>query len=176
MSSYYITGIAGSGKTTIRDELILRGYTAQDTDDYGHWVDMDDQSLVERPANLCDPKWHERHKWLLPTETIQGILAQYACKDTIFMCGTSSNDHEITALFDGVICITIDPDVLVRRLLSRPNSDFGKSPEELGVVSEWHLTLEEYHRKNGAKMIDGQQPTSSIVDEILHTVTTKPRD
>jgi len=64
MSLIYITGPFGAGKSTVRNELIKRGYEACDTDEDGMSAWYDNQTLEpvaflkakDRPAD-----WFEKH-------------------------------------------------------------------------------------------------------------------
>lgn len=172
MGVYYVTGIAGSGKTTVCNELKNRGFTAFDTDDFGRWKNKETGKRITRPAVVDDPEWHDQNQWKLRYARIRQMLAEHADMGDVFLCGTSSNEQKLIKMADRVICLTVDRQVLVERLLERKNSDFGKSPIELGVVVGWHMSLQESHRQRGAIMIDSQQPVDEVVDEILKTVST----
>lgn len=175
MTSYFITGIAGSGKSAVCGELTARGFAAGDTDDFGYWRNALTKERVDRPSIVDDPAWHDQNRWIVPRRRVREALAQHACEDIVYMCGTSSNDKKLSKLFDGVICLTLDPETLVRRILSRPNSDFGKSEEELSVIRRWHTELESKYQQRGAIMIDAELPLDEVVDRIVHT-TVDSRD
>jgi hypothetical protein len=79
----------------------------------------------------------------------------------------ASNGHEVWHLFARVIYLSIDEPTLRRRVGSRTTNDFGKTPEELAAILEWHEFAERQHREAGATIIDATLPPDRMVDAVL---------
>jgi dephospho-CoA kinase len=172
MSLIYITGPSGVGKSTVRNELIKRGYEAHDTDEDGFSAWYDNQTLesVERPDPENRPDdWYEKHDYRLSAEKVKE-LAKRAKAQLIFLCGIPANDKEFKDYYSKIICLVIDEETMTKRVTSRTTNTFGSSPDELKLMLHWHGKMLERYKEWGATMVDATQPLDKVVDEILKTI------
>lgn len=171
MGFYYITGISGSGKSSVRHELKRRGYQAfgTDEDDLAYFYHNQTGERVGNHVTVEErtPEWRAQHTWKLTRINAQE-LAKKATGSPVFLCGVTANDaDELWDLFDVVFALFIDEGALKHRIASRTNDDFGKSAHELQILIEWQKTAKEDYRKLGAVLIDATRPLKQVVDEIL---------
>jgi thymidylate kinase len=68
-------------------------------------------------------------------------------------------------LFDGVFVLDVDLDTLNRRLVQRPQDEFGGKPSERELITRLHATKEDIPKN--AVSIDATAPLAIVVDEIL---------
>lgn len=174
MSLIYITGNAGTGKSTVCVELQERGYDAYDEAGIAAWYDKTTGEKIEWPHTVEDRtrKWYSKHIFKMSRAKVEQ-LAEAARSKTIFLCGQTFHDHEVWDLFDKTIYLTLSQEILKQRLAARTNSLYGKAPDELADILGWHGSLIEIHRKHGAIMVDAAQPLGRIVDEILSKTIEK---
>jgi shikimate kinase len=170
VSLVLVTGISGSGKSTVCVELQARGYEAHDMDLEGNaaWIHRETGRAWpphQRPDTGA-PDWFERYEWRVVPEKVEGLAAR-ARDRTIFLAGMATNGHEVWHLFSRVIYLAIDEPTLRRRVASRTTNDFGKTPSELAAILEWHEFAERQHRQAGATMIDATLPPDRVVDAVL---------
>ncbi len=173
MALIYITGMPSSGKSTIREKLLQKGFTAyggaedklaafynNQTDDRVEWVKAEDRT----------PEWNRQHTWKIPRKTIEEL--KHLNKDDVaFLCAVTRNDKtELWDLFDRVIALTIDEETLKYRLATRANNDVGKSEHELRILIERQKTAEDEYRQLGAHLIDATQPVDKVLQDILDIV------
>jgi adenylate kinase family enzyme len=171
MPLYFVTGLAGSGKSSICKELKSRGYEAYDTDDDGFskWQDIKTghihpKSTVKKEDRTVE--FLKNHRWNAPKQEV-AALATRASDKPIFLCGVADNTKELLQLFDKVLALTIDDKTLTYRLQTRTDNDWGKQPHELRSTLEQNRLSKAFYKKNGYIIIDATQPFSSVVDEIL---------
>ena len=100
-------------------------------------------------------------------------LAPRADDQLVFLCGSTANEHEVWDLFYRVIYLTIDEQTLRDRLASRTSNDFGKAPEELEAILEWHKVAEGEYRRFGAVIVDATAPLPEVVDNVLAAARTR---
>lgn len=175
MPLIYITGISGSGKSTVRQELLHRGFKAyggaedkiaafynnETGKKLGGWVEAKNRT----------PEWRLKYSWKIDRRTIQELKKE-AESEPIFLCAITRNDiAELWDLFDHVFALTLDEETLKHRLATRINNDVGKNPHELATLLQWQQTAAEEYQKLGATLIDATRPLQEVVDEIVQNVT-----
>lgn len=170
MPLIYITGNSGAGKSSIRKELLRRGYEAHDTDDDGitTWQHKTTDKVVERPEdeNSRTKDWYEQHEWRMSRQRVEEFAVR-AKNKLIFLCGSPSNADDMLDLYDKVICLVVDEDTLKSRIVGRTDHDFGKAPDELESILGWHESFQNRYKDYGAVMIDATQPIEKVVEDIL---------
>lgn len=172
MALIYITGIAGSGKSTALSEIKRRGYEAHDADEnLSFWSNKQSGAKLDASDHTLttDPKFFAEHEWHMDTQGIEN-LAKEAASKTIFVCGAVVNEAEVWGYFQQVFCLYVNDESLASRLRNRADKDFGKAEHELHHVLGLNEQVEEKYRALDAIIIDATQPTDTIVDEIIANV------
>ncbi len=150
--NYLVEGLSGTGKSSIYEELIRRGYKAISTD--RAWkvlVDPDTGPPVRPIHSMWDPQ-----KAVSELESPE--------PEVLFVCGSSSNRDRFLPYFTKIFNLRIDDDTLRRRLQERTNNDFGKQPEEFELMLRLNRSDE---KPSGAIDVDATQPLDQVVDEVL---------
>lgn len=147
-TSYLISGLPGTGKTSVCIELQARGYKAIDADRSFGYQDSSD--------------------WLWDEKKVEEILNDGS--EVVFICGSASNRDEYIPRFDKVFILYVDDQTLRHRLLNRTNNNFGKDPDILARQIERNQGVKEYSMKRGRIVIDATQPINKIVDNILSQI------
>jgi hypothetical protein len=180
MSLYYVTGLSGTGKSSVLRELRARGYHARgvDEDGYADWINR----VTGRPDRFPHGEpgfdfhaWYAAHYWVLSVRRIS-LLSRAAARlgQPVFLCGAASGDDVVWQRFARVIALVADERTIVRRLAARDN-EFGKTPEELADVLFWHAGFEAAYRGFGATIIDATKPLPQVVAEVLAAGPGEPR-
>jgi len=154
-----LTGMSGTGKSTVIDALADRGYKAIDSD-YGGLsitVDVPDEELTGLGPGK-DWIWHE--------ERIQELLST---KDTdvLFVSGCAPNQGQFYPQFDHIILLTAPAEVLAKRLATRTNNPYGKDPEERTRALQLKRTVEPLLRASAGNVIDTSAPLDDVIEIVL---------
>ncbi len=171
MSLYFITGVSGTGKSSLTHELRNRGYAALDTDDdaLARWQHKDTGYIHPKSSVKAADRTEQfisEHDWNVPPEFVEQI-AKDTADTTAFICGVVNNIDDMRGLFAGVFALTIDDDTLKHRLATRTNNDWGKQPHELEQTLEYQHRAQEMYAKLGYITIDATQPINKVADDIL---------
>jgi adenylate kinase family enzyme len=171
MPLIYVTGPTAAGKSTVRNELVRRGYEAHDADADGltSWYDSRTGQPVAYPEDVERPQdWLVSGLYVfeLSRERVER-LAERAEHQVVFLCGIARNDLELAHLFSRVVCLTLDEETLRYRVATRTTNTFGKASDELAHVLRHHKPAQEWYRKFGAMMVDAVQPLDVVVDDIV---------
>ncbi len=166
-----VAGISGSGKSVVCIELQARGYEAHDTDLEGNavWVHREtgEAAAVDPGPNVSAPEWLEQHEWRVVRHKVEA-MAENAGNRTVFLCGMTANQDEVSHLFSRIVYLSIDARTLRDRVASRTTNDFGKAPHELAAILAWHDVVEDGYRRLGAAIIDATRPLHQVVEGVLH--------
>ncbi|MGK2228663.1 MAG: adenylate kinase family enzyme [Devosia sp.] len=165
--NYLIEGVSGSGKTSVAEELQRRGYHVIHGDRVlAYHGDPQTGARLEPPRGpgVADSAaWVNAH-WIWPVDTVRSLVADQGEAITFF-CGASRNSRHFIDLFDAVFVLEIDAQTLTRRLVGRPEDEFGGLPAERALVMQLHATKENIPERGTA--IDATAPLARVVDDIL---------
>jgi hypothetical protein len=165
--NYLIEGVSGAGKTTVAEELQRRGYHVIHGDrQFAYYGDPETGEPLDWPpheSELDTVTWGYEH-WIWPVDKVKSLLADQRNPMTFF-CGGSRNFHHFIDLFDKVFVLDLDLDTLNRRLVARPEDEFGGKPSERELTVRMHATKEDI--PSAGVIIDATAPLERVVDEIL---------
>lgn len=159
MKRVLITGMSGTGKSSVIQELAARGYRAHDLDtrEWSHWIDADASDGLT-PAEGKDWVWRE--------DRVRGLLS--APQDgTLFISGCAQNMAKLFPLIDRMILLSAPLETIMERLKARSTGGYGGTAQERRKVSELISTVEPMLRKSAHHEIDTRRPVPATVDEIL---------
>jgi dephospho-CoA kinase len=145
----FLTGMSGTGKSTVISELAARGYRA---------VDMD------------DPGWSEYGPdgdWIWREDRVQDLLSSLQDGEVLFISGCAENQVKFYPLFDEIVLFSAPADVIVERLKTRTNNPYGKRTGELAETLGYLQTVEPLLRKSAGHEIDTTADLEDVVAAVL---------
>ncbi len=162
MKRILVTGMSGTGKSTIIGEVAARGYKAidADTDAYSEWVEV-----VGDTVALGSPAWGARD-WMWREDRVQALLSAEDA-EVLFVSGCAANMRTFLPQFDHVVLLSAPADVLVERLATRTTNSYGKRPDEVTRVLELVETVEPLLRRIADHEIDTSAPLADVVAALL---------
>jgi len=149
-----ITGLSGTGKSSVLLRLRELGYRTLDPDEGDFTMTVPSGAGVER-------LWRE--------DRIQAALSA-ANAELLFVSGTCRNQVRFYPQFDHIVLLSAPASVLVERLTRRTNNPYGKRPEELAETLLYVETVEPLLRKSATLEVDTSAPLEQVVSSILEHV------
>ncbi len=146
MKRVLLTGMSGTGKSSIVRELVARGYKAVDTDD-----------------GWCEPLPDGRQQWR--EDAVRDLLDNEDV-DVLFVAGCEENQVGFHPRFDQIILLSAPIETVLERLATRTTNPFGKSVEERQRVLDDVATVEPLLRG----VADHEVVTTAPLDEVVTTV------
>jgi shikimate kinase len=168
MKRVLITGMSGTGKSTLICELAARGYQAvdTDTDEWSEWVTI--AGPLDRSGSVEEPDWvwrEDRIQRLLSTENA----------DVLFVGGCKSNQGKFYAQFDHVVLLSAPAPLLMERLATRTTNPYGKHPDELARILEYLDAVEPMLRRTASLEVDTSAPAEQVIQTMLSLVSAGAR-
>jgi broad-specificity NMP kinase len=147
MTRVLITGMSGTGKSTLLDELSARGYPTVDTDYY---------ELVDG-----EPLWR--------TDRIEALLRTTPADSgqVLFVQGTTRNLGAFYPWFEHIVLLSAPADVLIERLTTRTTNTYGKDPAELAETLRYVETVEPLLRASATLEVVTTIPVWQVADAVL---------
>lgn len=143
-----MTGMSGTGKSSVLEKLRLLGFQTVDTDEGGwtEWSEADGGYV-----------WRE--------ERIAELLADDEGPSP-YVSGTVSNQGRFYDRFDAVVLMTAPADVLLSRIENRTTNPYGKTAAQRDLVLRHLAEIEPLLRRMCTHEIDATQPLAEVVTQL----------
>jgi shikimate kinase len=136
-----ITGMSGTGKSTVLHALARRGHLTVDTD-YDGWT-------------LADGRWDAiRMSELLDREP------------DVVVAGTVDNQGDFYDRFDHVVLLSAPLGILIERVSSRTTNPYGQTAGEQAEIAQYVQTVEPLLRKTATIELDGQASVNELAGAV----------
>jgi broad-specificity NMP kinase len=149
MSRVLLTGMSGTGKSSVIRALRERGYSAIDMDEAG-W------SVVNAEGHQL---WCEGR--------LQEAFDQTPEANPLFVSGCAENQVRFYPRFTHLILLSAPAELIRQRLAMRIDNPYGKRPEELAEVLDYLDWLEPRLRQRATHEIVTTVPLASVVARVL---------
>jgi dephospho-CoA kinase len=141
-----LTGMSGTGKSTLVQELRQRGVVAYDADDDG----------------FSEPRGSGRWGWR--RAAVAELLAGHT-EDLLVFAGCSEEQADLP--FDYRVLLTAPEAVLVARLRTRTTNDYGRTSQELAQILADRAEIEPLLRRSADLVLTSTTPPAELADAVL---------
>lgn len=153
---FLLTGMSGTGKSSVIQRLQALGYRAIDFDEPG-WSEYD-------PAG----------EWIWREDKVTELFSTVRDDEVLFVSGCAINQGKFYPQLEKIILLSAPAQVIVERLRTRTNNPFGKRPEELAATLENLATVEPLLREGAHHEITTTLPLEEVVDAVVKIVESHP--
>ena len=151
MKRIYITGMSGTGKSSVIERLQARGFTAIDTD----YDDCCELSIAEGEP-----------EWILREERLHELFKASSISP-LFISGCCSNQTKFYKFFDHVVLFSASLEVILKRVAQRASNPYGKNETERTEIIRNFEHIQPLLKKNADVEID---TATMSIDEITDTL------
>lgn len=166
--SILITGIAGTGKTSIISFLKQQGYAAYSIEDIKgicRMINRETSEIITHEISL-NLETLKKYDWICDIKAVQDLMQQNR-DGLVFYSGTAANIDDLLSLFDQIILLQADKKELSRRLTERVNNHFGKSKEVQDWLFDQQIERDKALIQKGALPIDATQDIMTLASNII---------
>ena len=146
-----VTGMSGTGKSTVLRELARRGHAVVDTDDPG-WI-------VGSPGSDTDGPDGPEPLWDL--DRMAALVEQHRT-GWLFIAGCVMNQGAMYHRMDAVVLLSAPVDVLLGRVTVRSNP-FGSTPGDRAMIVADHAAFQTQLRAGATDEIVTTVPVEDVV-------------
>ncbi|GAA1427256.1 AAA family ATPase [Microlunatus lacustris] len=147
MPRVLLTGMSGTGKSTLAAELARRGHRTVETDDDG-W-------------HREDGSWHPGR-----------MTALLDAHPDLLVVGTADNQGRFYDRFAAVVLLSVPADVVLARVSTRSTNPYGRSGEQRAEILGHLSTVEPLLRRGATLELDGRRPTGELADVVAQLLTS----
>jgi dephospho-CoA kinase len=157
-----ITGMSGTGKSTVVAALAARGRKAVDADEpgYSRVVSVPDRELTGLGSGT---------DWVWREDRIEALLTAEDA-DVLFVSGCAPNQGKFYGQFDHVVLLSAPAAVIAERLGTRTNNSFGKDAGQLARTLRLQEEVEPLLRRGADLEVDTTAPLDEVIATILQHV------
>ncbi len=141
-----VTGMSGTGKSTVLAELQRRGHRVIDSDDPG-WI------VETHTASGPEPIWD--------LEQIKALIDGHRT-GWLFIAGCVANQDAVYDRFDAVVLLSAPVEVILDRVAHRANP-FGSTADDRTKIANDLATFEQMLRAGADREIATTAPISEVV-------------
>jgi dephospho-CoA kinase len=169
MNKYLITGIPGTGKSTVAEELNKKGIRSIDIDSIDgmcHWENEQGERVDYITGIGKD--WLDRNSYVCDLKKLEEMLTSE--KGDIVVVGIVTNQKEILDLFDKVFLFYCDEKIFLHRLNNRDTNDFANNEEDQKHILGFYKEFESDMIKSGAIQINTGNSLEGVVEKIVSEI------
>jgi broad-specificity NMP kinase len=155
-----VTGMSGTGKSSVLYELARRGHRVVDADEPG-WT----EEIPDPEGRGTERVWNESR--------MRALLAEPATP-SLFVAGCAPNQGRFSDRFDAVVLLSVARDILLERVARRTTNGYGKDPVERAWILEDLAAVEPLLRATATAEIDTDRPLGEVADLLEALLTPAP--
>jgi dephospho-CoA kinase len=160
VTAVLVTGMSGTGKSSVLAELARRGHRVVDTD-YGDWIE--EVSMSGGTERL----WRKN--------AIETLLDDHA-DGTLFVSGCVANQGTFYPRFDAVVLLSAPAEVILERVATRGTNRFGRAERERAAILRDLEEIEPLLRVGATAELDTRASLEEVANALERiSAETTPR-
>lgn len=166
----FITGVSGTGKSSVCRELSIRGHTTIGLDEVpglSRWVHRKTKEKLDKKADFS-AEFLATYEWACDLKMLKELLRQE--RGTVFVAGNVENVLACISLAHKSFVLICSPETFLKRIDERIDNDYGKDEDAKNFLLSYYESDNKKCLEAGAIAVDGEQPLNQVVDSILKNV------
>jgi len=162
-----LTGVSGTGKTTVCRELEKRGFATlgiDETEGLSYWVNKETKEKLVQKVDFSK-EFLANYEWICDLEILKNLVD--SVDSTVVICGNVENIAECIDYCDTVLLLVCSPETFFARIDSRTDNEYGQSDDAKNLILNYYKNDNEKCIAGGAVIIDAEQSIEKVVDAVI---------
>ena len=165
MKKIYITGVSGTGKTTLANYFHDKGFFTIDIDsaeDLCHWQN---KKTGERVGLGVGTEWLNAHDWVCNEEKLKSLVNN-SNSELVMVFGMPANQNKFLDFFDKIFVLHCSEETFIHRINTRIDNPFGQEESEREFILSFYKGFENDLVSKGATLINSEDEISIVAEKI----------
>ncbi|MDC1205524.1 AAA family ATPase [Candidatus Pacebacteria bacterium] len=163
----FVTGVSGTGKSTVYSALRKRGVQTigiDETPDLSYWINKNTKEKLTEKVDFSE-EFLKNHEWVCNITLLKELIAKTG--EPIVICGSVDNFSECMQLCDRTLLLECSPATFTARINARTDNEYGKGKETQDVLLGYYQEYNQECLDAGAISIDAEESIDEVVEKIL---------
>jgi len=165
-----VTGVSGTGKTTVCRELQKRGVKTigiDEVDGLSYWVNKETKKRLVKKAD-CSKEFLSTYEWICDMTVLKSLTDDI--DEPIVICGNVENIIECIDFCDTSLLLVCTPETFFSRIDSRNDNEYGQSEDAKNFMLSYYEGDNKKCIEAGAAVIDAEQSIGAVLDSVMEYV------
>ena len=169
--TFFVTGVSGTGKSTVCRALAARGYATIGLDEVpglSCWVHKKTREKLDKKADFS-AEFLTTYEWVCDMKSLKELV-QNKEEDFIFIAGNVENVLECIAFADKSFVLICSPETFLTRIAGREDNEYGKDEDAKNFLLSYYESDNKKCLEAGAVAIDAERSLKQVVENILKEI------
>ncbi len=165
-----VTGVSGTGKTTVCRELKKKGVDTigiDETEGLSYWVNKETRERLVKKADFSE-EFLATHEWVCDMELLTKLTEEV--DGPVVICGNVENILEIVDFCDTSLLLVCSPETFFARIDSREDNEYGQSEDAKNFMLSYYEKDNQKCLQAGAVTIDAEHSIEEVVADVMSYV------
>ena len=163
----FITGVSGTGKSTVCRALAAKGYTTIGLDEMpglSCWIHKQTREKLDKKADFSE-EFLATYEWVCDMASLKELVAKK--EGLVFIAGNVENVLECITFAGKSFVLICSPETFLKRINGREDNEYGKDEDARNFLLSYYQSDNKKCLEAGAIAVDAELPLEQVVENIL---------
>lgn len=165
-----VTGVSGTGKTTVCRELEKRGINTigiDETVDLSYWVHKHTKEKLTKKADFSK-EFLSTYEWVCDLSLLGDLVNNI--DGLVVICGNVENISELMNFCDITLLLVCSSKTFLSRIDSRDDNEYGQNEDAKNFILSYYENDNQKCINAGAIVVDAEQSIEKVVEDIMQHI------
>lgn len=165
-----VTGVSGTGKTTVYRNLQAQGVAAisiDETPGLSYWVHKETKEKLVKKADFSD-EFLQSYEWICDMQLLAELVNEV--DGAVVICGNAENILELINFCDVTLLLKCEPETFLSRVEQREDNEYGQSEDAKNFILSYYESDNQKCIDAGAIAIDAEQSVEKVVANVMQYI------
>lgn len=164
-----VTGVSGTGKTTVCRELEnsdIKTIEVDETPRLSYWVNKKTKEKLIKKADFSE-KFLSEYEWICDVELLPKLVDEIV-GEPVVICGNAENILELIDFCDVTLLLHCCPETFLSRVAARDDNEYGQTEDARNFILSYYEDDNQKCLDAGAIAINAEQPIEKVVEDVMN--------